>query len=93
MKDNSPPDLEAAKDRLEQALSRLEEMVARVGQGPEAGAQATARELVALKADHQSLGETLKEVEADYAALRQVTDTVSSRLDATILELKSILEG
>ena len=93
MKDNSSPDLEAAKARLERALSRLEGAAKRAGQGTGAEVKALASELLALKADHKRLGQTLEGVEADYRALQQVTDTVSSRLDATIHELKSIMEG
>ncbi len=88
MSDSSPPNLEAARDRLEQALSRLEEFAAKLGQ--ESAAQAA--ESTALKIDRESLGRALKQAESDYQELLRVTDTVSGRLDATILDLKSVLE-
>ncbi len=85
--------MEAARVRLEQALRRLEEMASRVEPGQDGQSEALAAELGALKNEHQTLGQRLREMEADYEALRQVTDTVSRRLDATIGELKSLLDS
>ncbi len=93
MNENSPPHLETARDQLEQALSRLEEAAAKLGQERDAASQARAAELAAIKAEHESLDRALKQAEADHAALRRVTETVSTRLDATIGNLKSILGG
>ncbi len=93
MNDKFPPNMESARARLEQALRRLEEVVTRVEPGQDAESEAIAAELGALKNEHQTLGQRLREMEADYEALRQVTDTVSQRLDATIGELKSLLDS
>ncbi len=93
MNDKFPPNMESARARLEQALSRLEEMATRVEPGQDGESEALAAELGALKNEHQTLGQRLREMEADYEALRQVTDTVSQRLDATIGELKSLLDS
>ncbi len=93
MNDKFPPNVETARERLEQALRRLEEVATRVEPGPDAESEAIAAELGALKNEHQTLGQRLREMEADYEALRQVTDTVSQRLDATIGELKSLLDS
>ena len=60
------------------AVARLEEIVANNAQEAGAKSQAAADELGVLKADN--------------AELRKLTDTVSARLDATIGELKTILE-
>lgn len=93
MNDNFPPNLEAAKARLERAVSRLEELLAEAAKASQADALSSAGELAALRDDHASLGEAFKALEAENAELRKVTQAVSSRLDATIDDLKTILEG
>ena len=93
MNDKFPPNMETAKARLEQVLRRLEEVVTRDEPGQGGASEALAAELGALRKEHQTLGQRLREMEADYEALRQVTDTVSRRLDATIGELKSLLDS
>lgn len=84
--------LQAAEERLQKALTRLENIIAKRtnGGGPELTAMAG--ELAALKSEHQRLAAALRDAEDGYAALRQVTNTVSTRLDATIGELGSLLD-
>lgn len=67
--------------RTAEALARLEAAVARIETAARGGTgdAALGRELVAAR--------------ADYAALREVTDTVSGRLDAAILRLQNALEA
>ncbi len=93
MNEKFPQNMETAKARLEQVLRRLEEVLTRDEPGQDGESEAIAAELGALKNEHQTLGQRLREMEADYEALRQVTDTVSQRLDATIGELKSLLDS
>jgi multidrug resistance efflux pump len=80
-----------AGERLEQAVERLEAAVAKSAASTSERDQNVGAELATLKADNERLSAALKMVEADYAALRQVTDTVSSRLDGTIGALQSML--
>ncbi len=70
--------LEAALDRLEAAARRLKE-------------QATAGG--APQGDQQQLSADLEKIRNDYAALEQVTETATGRLDAAIAHLKTVLEG
>ena len=69
--------LEAALDRLEAAALRLKEQAAAGGAPP---------------ADQAKLGADLEKMRNDYAALEQVTQTATDRLDAAIARLKTALE-
>ena len=69
--------LEAALDRLEAAASRLKEQAATGGASP---------------GDQQQLTADLEKMRNDYAALEQVTETATGRLDAAIARLKTALE-
>jgi chromosome segregation ATPase len=80
-----------AGERLEQAVERLEAAIAKSASSTSERDQNLGTELATLKADNERLSAALKVVEADYAALRKVTDTVSSRLDGTIGDLQSML--
>jgi FtsZ-binding cell division protein ZapB len=71
--------LETATHRLVQAVGRLE--------------AAVEAEMSGLKEERERLTQGLKTTQADYAALQSVTRSVSSRLDAAIVRLKSLLEG
>ncbi len=95
MNDSFLPRLDSAKERLEAVVSHLEAIVAGAGQRAEAEAeaQAMAGDLETLRADHDSLGQAFKALRTDYAALREVADTASARLDATIGRLRSVLDG
>ena len=70
--------LEAALDRLEAAARRLKEQAAAGG---------------APQGDQQQLSADLEKIRNDYAALEQVTETATGRLDAAIADLKTVLEG
>jgi seryl-tRNA synthetase len=69
--------LEAALDRLEAAARRLKEQAAAGG---------------APQGDQQQLSADLEKMRNDYAALEQVTETATDRLDAAIARLKTALE-
>ncbi len=69
--------LEAALDRLEAAARRLKEQAAAGG---------------APQGDQQQLSANFEKMRNDYAALEQVTDTATGRLDAAIARLKTVLE-
>ena len=70
--------LEAALDRLEAAAHRLKEQAATGG---------------APSGDQQKLTTDLEKMRNDYAALEQVTETATDRLDAAIARLKTALEA
>lgn len=69
--------LEAALDRLESAARSLKEQAATGG---------------APLGDQQQLAADLEKMRNDYAALEQVTETATDRLDAAIARLKTALE-
>ena len=69
--------LEAALDRLEAAARRLKEQAAAGG---------------APQGDQQQLSADLEKMRNDYAALEQVTETATDRLDVAIARLKTALE-
>ena len=70
--------LESALDRLEAAARRLKEQAAAGGGSP---------------GDEHQLSADLEKMRSDYAALEQVTETATVRLDAAIARLKTTLEG
>ena len=70
--------LDDSKKRLEEAMSRLEKTV-------------EAR-LRANGADKEAAAALLR-ARSDYAALKQVTDTVRGRLDDTIVRLETVIEA
>ncbi len=70
--------LESALDRLEAAARRLREQAA-AGSAP--------------PGDEQQLSADLEKMRSDYAALEQVTETATTRLDAAIAHLRTALEG
>lgn len=76
--------LEQASERFEKALARLE-AAARAYAGRAGDARMHERL-------NEGLTEALKATQAEYAALRDVTQTVSKRLDATIDRLRNVLE-
>jgi cell division protein FtsB len=93
--------IDAAKQKLEQALARLEGAVSTLaerGAGPDPEALTAEKaqlesELSALKAEHTELAGCLDAAHENYAALEKVIDTVSERLDTTIGRLRTVLEG
>ncbi len=94
--------LTSAKQRLEQAVSRLESAVqsASVKEAEESRVEILESEraeldaqLTTLRGEHQSLERRLSTAQGDYEALEKVMDQVSDRLDATIGRLREVLEG
>jgi hypothetical protein len=78
--------------RLEEASERLETAVARLESAATASAAGTGDE----RADEKLAGEltdALQATQAEYAALKDVTDSVSDRLGAAIVRLRGVLEG
>lgn len=69
-----PTRLDAARERLVRAVTRLEQAVA------------------AREERGTGSSEDLEELKIRHAALKRTTDTVSSRLDAVISQLRSVLE-
>ncbi|MGB8274767.1 MAG: DUF4164 family protein [Alphaproteobacteria bacterium] len=76
--------LDQAKERLVNAVARLEAAV-KVN-------RATAGDDKIHEKLSQSLTEALQGTQAEYASLKDVTRTVSDRLDATIDRLRAALE-
>jgi len=77
--------LEQAKERLEKAMIRLDAAARR--SAAHASGDHAAEQLA------ESLTEALQATQAEYAALRDVTETVSNRLDAAIDRLRGTLGG
>ena len=78
--------------RLEQASERFNKALAR----PEAAARAFALRAGDAKMHeklNEGLTEALQATQAEYAALRTVTNSVSHRLDETIERVRNILEA
>lgn len=80
-------DLEASRQRLEQALARLESAVAArsarlAGAAPE----------LPLGPDIQGLTQALEAAQRENTHLARVNEAVSRRLDAAIVRLKSVIE-
>ncbi len=89
-------DLEAARARLESAVGRLESAAGGMPGRPAAAAGDTEKlstELAALRDERQRLLRELDTIRADYRRLREVTATVSSRLDHAIGDLKAMRGG
>ena len=90
--------IEAASVRLEKALARLEAAMAQVSD--RAGRAATLEteraqlgdELRTLRADHAAMSKRLGAVESEYRELEKVIDNVAGRLDSTIGQLKTLVE-
>ena len=74
-----------AQQKLESALDRLEAAARRLREQADAGS--------ASPGDEQQLNADLEKMRGDYAALEQVTETATARLDAAIARLKTTLEG
>ena len=99
MADDPTAKLADEKARLENALGKLESAVKSVGvrAGEEATKLRSEREelgsqLTTLNTDHETLSERLDNMQTSYAELEQTINQVTKRLDATIGQLKSVLE-
>ncbi|MEE9139602.1 MAG: hypothetical protein V3U18_02380 [Alphaproteobacteria bacterium] len=77
--------LERTRQRLEKAVARLEaaSRASAAGAGEDEFHEKLAGGLV----------EALQATQADYAALREATDSVSDRLDAAIDRLRGVTRG
>ena len=85
-------DIEAAKARLESAVGRLENAADKM-RARQPASDETARlstELAALRDERERLMRELDTIRADYRKLREVTATVSNRLDHAIGDLKAM---
>ena len=99
MADDPTVKLAEERARLEDALGKLESAVKGVGEraSEEATKLRSEREdlgsqLTTLNADHNSLNDRLDNMQASYAELEQTITQVTKRLDATIGQLKSVLD-
>ena len=99
MADDQTVKLTEERARLEEALGKLESAVKGVGEraSEEATNLRSEREdlgsqLTTLNADHDSLNDRLDNMQASYAELEQTITQVTKRLDATIGQLKSVLD-
>lgn len=89
------------KARLEQAVTRLEEALGEVMNKAGGGAAANtagehdelAQRIQNLTAENESLRAELAAARGQHDELRQTTEAVSDRLDATIGELTKMLDG
>lgn len=78
--------------RVEEALARLDRAIARLEQALEHPVTMPTPVDGGEPADGQELRDALEAVRTDYTALQEITDTVRTRLDATIERLETILE-
>ena len=99
MADDATTRLADEKARLENALGKLETAVKSVGDraSDEATKLRGEREelgskLTTMNADHETLSERLDSMQTSYAELEQTINQVTKRLDATIGQLKSVLD-
>ena len=99
MKAEPLANIDAASARLEQALARLEAAMAQVSE--RAGRAVTLEtersqlgdELRTMRADHAAMSKRLGAVETEYRELEKIIDNVAARLDSTIGQLKALADG
>lgn len=88
--------IDAIRQRLDQALARIEKALENnleAGRRAAKSVSAQNADMQALKAQCDRLKGELETIRGEYASLKQLTDTVSGRLDRAIDELQSVLEG
>ena len=99
MADDHTAKLAEERARLEDALGKLETAVKSVG--ARASEEATklrgereelGTQLTTLNGDHESLSDRLDSMQTSYAELEETINQVTKRLDATIGQLKSVLD-
>lgn len=96
-------EVDDAKGRLESALVRLDKILE--AGAAEAGPKAAARiadleteaaelkaEIASLQAQNKDLGDQISQARTSYAALEEVADAVSSRLDSAIGGIRAVIE-
>ncbi len=93
-------DLDAAGKMFDQAVTQLEQTLNQWAESTTRNSTDWASErekleaeLGSLKEDHARVSRQLKELGERHDALRQVSDTVSGQLDATVDELTELLEA
>jgi len=95
--------VDEAKGRLEKALSRLDKVLGKgaADAGPKAVAllaelEAQAvdfkAEIVQLQQQNKDLADQVSQARTSYAALEEVADAVSSRLDTAIGGIRGVIE-
>ena len=91
---------DSIRERMEAALNRIETAVEKAEKRREAASGlgeldpgAAAERVATAEADSARLQGELEILEGNHAALREITDTVSERLDSAIGELRAVLES
>ena len=79
-----------AQERLQKAFDRLEAAARSLKDRAQGGGSADGK-LEALRADCDRLAGELETMRKDHAALAQVTEAASARIDAAVTRLKSTL--
>ncbi len=85
--------LEAAIDRVETALEAAERRREAARESDGLDSDEAAGRLADADAKSARLSGELETLEGEHAALREIADTVSDRLDKAIGELRTVLEG
>jgi prefoldin subunit 5 len=88
--------IDAIRQRLDQALARIEKALENnleAGRRAAKSVSTQSADMQALKAQCDRLKGELETIRGEYASLKQLTDTVSGRLDRAIDELQIALEG
>ena len=83
--------LHKAFDRLESAARALKDRAQGDGAGAGSDPGSDNAALDALRAERDRLAGELETMRKDHAALEQVTETASTRIDAAVARLKSTL--
>ncbi len=84
--------IDAAGERLQKALEQLQGSVDSVLNKAEHELSGSARELTALRGDHERIGANLAETKQKYADLQAVTKVVSKRLKAVSRKVQALSE-
>ncbi len=82
---------QTARKRLEKALDRLQAAATRMKERSRADEELEGK-VDALRTEQERLTAALLKARNEYDALQHVNETVSSRLDETIGQLKRVLE-
>ena len=85
--------LDGAIDRFNQAVERLDSVLANAGGKVAEVFGPAQREIQALQEDRAQLAEQLDQARADYAALQSMTGEVESRIDTAIENIRLMMRG